>query len=207
MNVRDIYTTFFIRAFVLGIPALALVGLVTWAELRNSSYMTGVNLWIDQPVPFSHLHHVQALQIDCRYCHKVNSTSMRAGLPDASVCMTCHSQVWTQAKELEMVRQAYAKGVAIPWKRVNALPDHVYFDHSAHTEKGMSCQECHRSIETMPQTRKTAPLTMLWCMNCHEHPTRETMFFATQDNVNAKVFDKSKQMSLQKKTSCYACHR
>src|SRR5262249_62132176 len=42
-----------------------------WAYARyiRSSYATGVGLAREQPVPFSHRHHVSGLGIDCRYCH------------------------------------------------------------------------------------------------------------------------------------------
>jgi hypothetical protein len=46
---------------------------------------------IEQPVPFSHQHHVRDDGIDCRYCHTSVETSAFAGIPPLATCMTCHS--------------------------------------------------------------------------------------------------------------------
>ena len=35
----------------------------------------------EQPVPFSHEHHVSGLGIDCRYCHTSVEVSGFAGIP------------------------------------------------------------------------------------------------------------------------------
>jgi len=55
----------------------------------------------------------------------------------------------------------------IQWTRVYRLPDFVYFDHSAHTNAGVSCQSCHGPVETMDTVRQVPDLTMGWCVNCH----------------------------------------
>ncbi len=68
-------------------------GFVAFVILSRSSYVTGVGLTVDQPVPFSHEHHAGALQIDCRYCHDNVETSAVAGLPPTHTCMSCHSQL------------------------------------------------------------------------------------------------------------------
>ena len=36
---------------------------------------------IEQPIPFSHQHHVRDDGIDCRYCHTSVETSAFAGVP------------------------------------------------------------------------------------------------------------------------------
>jgi len=42
-----------------------------WVGARTvrSPYFTGAFTALEQPVPFSHQHHVGRLGIDCRYCH------------------------------------------------------------------------------------------------------------------------------------------
>src|SRR6185437_9354778 len=80
-----------------------------------------------QPVPFSHKHHVSGLGIDCRYCHTTVEKSANAGMPSRAVCMTCHSQIWTNASMLAPDRQSLAKDVPIRWTRVYTLPDYVFF--------------------------------------------------------------------------------
>ncbi len=91
---------------------------------------------MQQPVPFSHRHHAGELGIDCRYCHTSVEKSSFAGLPPTQTCMTCHSQIWTNAAMLEPVRASYRTDKSLAWTRVNALPDFVYFDHSIHVAKG-----------------------------------------------------------------------
>ena len=50
-----------------------------WARFIRSDYLTGVGVFRDQPVQFSHQHHVAGLGIDCRYCHTSVETSSFAG--------------------------------------------------------------------------------------------------------------------------------
>lgn len=122
---------------------------------------------VEQPVPFSHQHHAGELGIDCRYCHRQVDTTAFAGMPDTHTCMTCHSQVWTDAKVLEPVRESYRTGKPIAWKRVHDLADFVYFDHSAHIANGIDCTRCHGQVDTMPLTWQDKAMTMEWCLECH----------------------------------------
>src|SRR6188472_4337766 len=117
---------------------LLLVGLV-WGvtEINLSSYMTRVQMPRDQPVPFSHRHHVSGLGIDCRYCHTSVEDSSFAGMPPTKTCMNCHSQIWSDSPVLEPIRRSLKENVPISWMRVHRLPDYVYFDHSIHVAKGI----------------------------------------------------------------------
>ena len=65
------------------------------AAFYRSGYATGKEEIVEQPVPFSHKHHVGELGIDCRYCHNSVEVSGYAGLPPTKVCMNCHQQIWT----------------------------------------------------------------------------------------------------------------
>jgi hypothetical protein len=123
-----------------------------------------------QPVPFSHKHHVSGLGLDCRYCHTTVEVSSNAGMPPTHTCMTCHSQIWTNAELLAPVRQSLADGKPLRWTRVYTLPDYVYFDHSIHIAKGVGCTECHGPIGDMPMTWKATTLQMSWCLSCHRDP-------------------------------------
>ena len=137
---------------------------------RASEYVTGRSITYDQPVPFSHAHHVGGLGLDCRYCHTGVETSAVAGIPPTHTCMTCHSQLYTQTAMLAPVRESLADGQPIHWNKVNRLPDYVYFDHSIHVAKGVGCTTCHGDVATMPLMRQAAPLTMGWCLDCHRDP-------------------------------------
>src|SRR5262245_23873705 len=72
--------------------------------LNRSPFQTQVRVVREQPVPFSHEHHVGGLGIDCRYCHTSVETSSFAGLPPTHTCMSCHSQIWSDSPILEPVR-------------------------------------------------------------------------------------------------------
>ena len=124
---------------------IILLGYVIY-EVSASPYLTEVNVARDQPVPFSHKHHVGELGVDCRYCHTSVEDSSFAGLPPTSTCMTCHSQIWTNSAMLEPVRSSYRTDRSIEWIRVNAVPDFVYFNHSIHISKGIGCTTCHGPI-------------------------------------------------------------
>src|SRR3984957_4564940 len=102
--------------------AAVLIAILGWAvyELSASPYVTDVNVAKDQPVPFSHKHHVGELGLDCRYCHTAVESASSAGMPPTQNCMTCHSQIWTGSPTLEPVRASYRGGVSLSWTRVNA---------------------------------------------------------------------------------------
>src|SRR5437879_4641671 len=109
----------------------------TWAKFVRSDYVTGAGVVRNQPVPFSHQHHVGGLGIDCRYCHTTVEKSSFAGIPATKICMNCHSQIWNNAAMLEPVRSSFRTDESIRWIRVHDLPDYVYFNHSIHVAKGI----------------------------------------------------------------------
>jgi hypothetical protein len=156
-----------VLASVLVVPFLA-IAVAYW--LMQSSYVTGQNITLNQPVPFSHAHHVGGLGLDCRYCHSAVERSATAGVPPTHTCMTCHSQLYTQAEMLEPIRRSLADNKPVAWNKVNRLPDYVYFDHSIHIAKGVGCTTCHGPVGEMPLMRAGAPLTMGWCLDCHRDP-------------------------------------
>jgi hypothetical protein len=137
-----------------------------------SPYTTDVNVPRVQQVPFSHQHHVSGLGIDCRYCHDSVETSSFAGIPPTHTCMSCHSQLWTDAPMLAPVRESLATGQPLRWQRVNQTPDFVFFNHSIHVQKGIGCSTCHGRVDEMPLTWKVHSLYMRWCLDCHEAPER-----------------------------------
>jgi hypothetical protein len=144
---------------------------VVYAVYR-SPYTTDVNVPRVQEVPFSHQHHVSGLGIDCRYCHDSVETSAFAGIPPTHTCMSCHSQLWTDAPMLAPVRESMATGQPLRWQRVNQLPDFAFFNHSIHVQKGIGCSTCHGRVDEMPLTWKAHSLYMRWCVDCHEAPER-----------------------------------
>ncbi len=120
-----------------------------------------------QPIQYSHAVHAGAMKIDCQYCHFGAERGRHAGIPPASICMNCHTQVRKDHPEIQKVRAALETGEPIEWVRVHYLPDHVYFDHSVHVKSSVNCQECHGPVESMGVVEQWAPLTMGWCVSCH----------------------------------------
>lgn len=149
---------------------MVVAGALAAGGYANSSYATQVGWIHDQPVPFSHKHHVGELGIDCRYCHAGAETGADAGLPPTQVCMTCHSQIWTGAPMLAPVRRSLAENRPLRWHRVAQLPDYVYFDHSIHVKRGVACVECHGRVDTMALTYRAKALQMQFCLDCHRDP-------------------------------------
>jgi hypothetical protein len=205
------------RAGILcGLLAIIGTGWVT-AAIYWSPYTTWVGVPREQPVPFSHKHHVGGLGIDCRYCHTSVEKSRYAGVPSTDTCMTCHSQLWTQAALLEPVRKSMATGKPIAWNRVNDLPDFVYFDHSIHVNKGVGCATCHGPMDQMPLTWKQNTLYMKWCIECHRAPEneirpREEVFNmkwappGNQRDAGCKLIAKY-NVQTNRLANCSACHR
>jgi hypothetical protein len=143
---------------------------VTLDQLQRSPWVTRQGQRADQPVPFSHKHHVQGLGLQCQYCHTTVEKSSYAGIPPTKTCMNCHAQIWTNAHLLEPVRQSWATGKSINWTRVHDLPDFAYFNHEIHVNKGMGCSTCHGRVDQMPLMYAQNTLQMEWCLDCHRNP-------------------------------------
>jgi hypothetical protein len=156
--------------------SLVLTGLIVIAlgvalnYLQRSPWVTRQGQRADQPVPFSHKHHVEGLGLQCQYCHTSVEKSSYAGIPPTKTCMNCHSQIWTNAQLLEPVRKSWATGESIQWIRVHDLPDYVYFNHEIHVNKGIGCASCHGRVDQMPIMYEQNSLQMEWCLNCHRNP-------------------------------------
>ncbi|MEW5422531.1 cytochrome c3 family protein [Amorphus sp. 3PC139-8] len=205
------------RLTIWGVAIAVVVALGVTFLLMRSPYATAVGLVRDQPVPFSHKHHVGGLGLDCRYCHASVETSAFAGVPETEVCMTCHSQLWTDADVLEPVRESWATGAPIRWQRVNSLPDYAYFDHSVHVAKGVPCEACHGRVDQMPLTRKAEPLTMSFCVDCHRDPAKrlrpKSAVFAMGWSTKKSRAElghylmKANGIQTETLTDCSTCHR
>jgi hypothetical protein len=199
--------------------AVFLLGGLGWVgyTVEKSPYNTDAGIPRNQPVPFSHEHHVRGLGIDCRYCHTSVEDSSFAGIPPTKTCMTCHSQIWSNAEMLRPVRQSWASNQPIQWSRVHNLPDFVYFNHGVHVNKGVGCSTCHGEVDRMPLMWQQASLQMAWCLDCHRAPEQ---FLRPRDQVfNMHWTAPSNQLEEGRKliekygvktgelTNCSICHR
>lgn len=204
----------FVKLGFIGLLVVVGCGFAIWRGLTAEPH--GIHEAVEQPVPFSHKHHVGDLGIDCRYCHATVETDAFAGMPPVSTCMTCHSQLYTDQAALKPVVDSWRSGVALHWNRVHQLPDFVYFNHAIHVAKGVGCESCHGRVDRMPLTARVAPLSMAWCLDCHRAPQRHL-------RPRSKVFAMGWHAPDQKKlgialmgeyhidarrlTDCSVCHR
>ena len=212
----------FSQASVLAIKLAVLTGLVlavgagTLARLRMQP-AAAVGEPLDQPIRFSHAHHVGDIGIDCRFCHATVETSAFAGMPSTQLCLGCHSQLFVNAPELAPLRQSLRQHQPLHWNRVHDLPDFVYFDHSIHVGKGVACEECHGRVDRMPMTQREASLDMQWCLACHRdaahHLRPRGQVFAMQsaaapsDAEAQRLARENRLLDQRRLTDCSTCHR
>ena len=181
----------------------------------RTAYHTGEQALIEQPVWFDHRHHTAGFEIDCRYCHDLVERSSFAGIPATEVCLPCHSQVWLASPYFEPVRRSIETGQPIPWRRVHQLPDHTYFNHAIHVNKGVGCETCHGRVDQMPLVRQVVPLTMRWCLDCHREPqpylrpveAMTTMGWTPAVPQRELGRALALQYDVRRLTNCTACHR
>ena len=198
------------------VVVLGAAGAIAYSAM-GSSYATQQGVRRDQPVPFSHEHHVGGLGIDCRYCHTSVENAATAGMPATIVCLSCHSQLFLDAPALAPLHESARTGRPIHWVRVHDLPDFVYFEHDIHVNKGVACVECHGRVDQMPITWRTASLEMQWCLSCHRdaprhvRPLNEVLSMAPQKPLTP---DEVRQLNrlyhlrdAQALTNCSTCHR
>jgi len=119
----------------------------------------------EQPIPFSHKQHASVVA-NCTDCHKGATSDMRAGIPQAAQCVTCHKQPTTPA--LKALNDFAAAG-EIPWRRVVRVPEYVTFSHQTHMgTKETTCDWCHGKVQDMTATQKVYDTSMAACIECHK---------------------------------------
>lgn len=170
-----------------------------------------------QPVAFSHATHADQLGIDCRYCHSAVENSWFSNIPSSSTCMNCHNQVLKDDPRLALVRESAASGKPIEWVQVHKVPDFVYFNHSVHVNRGISCFECHGQINKMEEVYHAQPLSMSFCLQCHRHPETKLRPPDKITDLNWQPESETKQLEFGKMAmenwkveslqTCSACHR
>src|SRR5947199_6346162 len=205
------------KVSIAGVISLLSSTLAVAYIMDRGPWTTSVHIAPEQPIPFSHKHHVKDDGIDCRYCHTGVETSSYAGLPPTETCMTCHSQVWANASLTQPIRDSWATGKSIEWTRVHDLPDFVYFNHSIHINKGIGCSTCHGQVNEMALAYKVNTLNMNWCLNCHRQPERFIRPRSEVFNIDYQYPPDDRQLELGHKlvaeynvkslTDCVTCHR
>jgi menaquinone reductase, multiheme cytochrome c subunit len=209
-------------------PALLIIaiGILTYipfvGTLAISPATRSVGYQPEQPMPFSHAVHAGTLKIDCRYCHSTVETAAFAAVPATQICLNCHASIKSDSPKLALVRKSFESGQPISWKKVHSVPDFVYFNHSAHFNKGIACESCHGRIDQMEEVYQAQSLSMAWCIECHRAPEnhirpREFITSMGWDSLEStgkgqlalgrELIDAHNVQSMQFMTSCSTCHR
>ena len=207
-NTLSKVSIFGLLSLVGGLVLLAIV-------LARSGYTTRQQIFVEQPLQFSHMHHVTDDGIDCRYCHTSVETSSFAGIPPTKTCMNCHGVLFANASFLEPVRASFRDNRPLRWVRVHDLPDFVYFNHSIHVKKGVGCETCHGRIDQMPLTYQQNSLLMEWCIDCHRNPQNyirprsEITTMGYRPAVDQSVLGPQlvKEYAINPPLNCSTCHR
>ena len=108
-----------------------------------------------------------------------------------------------------------ATGEPVEWERIHDLADYVYFNHSAHVNRGVSCVSCHGRVDKMDQVYQAETLTMSWCLDCHRNPEphlRPQEFITQMDwepnedpqELGAQIRE---ELNINPSTNCSTCHR
>ena len=197
---------------------LLLIGGVVTAGLNYyfTPKYTRVGFQPTQPVPFSHSIHVKQLGLDCRYCHDGVEKSWYSNVPAADTCMNCHSAVRADDPKLEPIRASYKdENKPVEWVQIHKLPDYVYFNHSVHVNRGVSCVECHGRVDEMDEVRHEKHFSMTFCLDCHRDPNKrlrpldkitDLAYERSKDPAN-KDRDFVKEWHVKTSENCSACHR
>ncbi|MBI1386972.1 MAG: cytochrome C [bacterium] len=200
----------------LGVAAILVPAYVIFLLYYGGSpYNTDIGYAPQQPVPYSHEIHAGQLGMDCRYCHNTVDQTAHASIPPTQTCMNCHKMIRPDSDKLLPVRDSFATGMPIEWVRVHDLPDFVYFNHSAHVTRGISCVSCHGRVDKMEVVSQEKPLSMAWCLDCHRNPEKNLrpldkvydLSWAPEEGqevVGARI---KKLYNINPPTDCSTCHR
>lgn len=203
-----------LKPVLLVLPLVPLYGIFLlyfgfWPTATHVGYMP------EQPVQYSHLLHAGEMGMDCRYCHNTVDQAAHAAVPPTSTCMNCHSNIATESLKLTEVRESFATGMPIEWVKIHDLPDYVYFDHSAHVNRGVSCVSCHGRVDQMEVVFQAEPLSMAWCLECHREPEKylrplEHVYDLdwVPDEDQVIIGQRIKDLyNINPSTECSTCHR
>jgi len=171
-----------------------------WNRLSDVGVFTGYEP--EQPIAFSHSIHAGQNGISCIYCHGGAEKSKHAGIPSVGTCMNCHNAVEegkiTGKAEIAKIYDAVGWDPAsrtytgeekpVVWVKVHNLPDHVYFNHQQHVVVGeIDCTTCHGEVKEMGVAKQVSPLTMGWCIDCHNQTEVKMEGNAYYDEIHNRM--------------------
>jgi hypothetical protein len=169
------------------------------------------------------------LKLDCRYCHNTVEKMGHAAIPPTATCGNCHGGnrvkdgatlgiVKSESTLLDPIRKSLETKQPVLWEKVHDLPDFVYFNHSAHINRGVSCVTCHGRIDTMEVVTQVEKLSMKWCIDCHRDPNLNIrdpqlvtqLDFKAEGSPEAQAAyaqEWATKLNIKPSVSCSTCHR
>jgi len=158
--------------------------------------------------------------------------SAHSQIPATQTCINCHSPktmnadgsaggpkwsaIHSESPKLKPLRESWRTGESVDWVRIHRLPDYVYFNHSAHVNRGVSCVTCHGRVDQMEIVHQDKNQSMAWCLDCHRNPEPHLRPVDQVTNL-AWSLPAEEQLELGKKlraenninpqTNCAVCHR
>ncbi len=171
-----------LKFVLIGLLITPVVSMAVWYYFTPK--YTRVGYQPEQPVNFSHQIHAGQLGMDCRYCHSFVEVAAHSNVPTTQTCMNCHTQVQKENPKLAPVRESWTTGKSIEWVQIHKTPDYVYFNHSAHVNRGVSCVSCHGKVNEMPVVYHAEPHSMAWCLECHRNPAEHVRPVDQVTNLN-----------------------
>ncbi|MEQ1827179.1 MAG: cytochrome c3 family protein [Pirellula sp.] len=205
---------------------LVAIGILTYIPLIGTLALSpdtrSIGYQPKQPVQFSHAVHAGKLKMDCRYCHTTVESAAFAAIPPTQTCLNCHAAIKSESQLVEPIRKSYESGKPISWIKVHDVPDFVYFNHSAHINKGVACVTCHGRIDQMEEVFQAKALSMAWCLECHRAPEKhlrprdavtamdwdvKAATGKSQQELGAELFAQYHVQAPHFMTSCSTCHR
>ena len=129
-----------------------------------------------------------------------------------------HAEHRLDDPKLEPVRASYKDAnKPVEWVQIHKLPDYVYFSHSVHVNRGVSCVECHGRVDEMDEVRHEKHFSMTFCLDCHRDPNKRLrpldkitdLAYERSEDPDNKVrdFDFVKEWHVKTSENCSACHR
>ncbi len=169
-----------------------------------------------QPVPFDHSLHVGQVGLDCRYCHSFVDRSEHSNVPSTNTCMNCHEVIQKDSPKLAPVWESHRSGEPIEWVKIHKTPDYVYFNHSVHVNRGISCVHCHGNVDEMEVVWHDKSLSMAFCLECHRNPEQfirpvedvyDLKWEPTQEWLETGAAEFVHNYKVLPPESCSGCHR
>jgi len=142
-----------ITAIALG---LIIAGMARWGTADDRRPPTDIL--------FSHSLHVNALDLDCVFCHRTgdSETADDQLLPSEALCLTCHDGE-RAGSACQLCHRSADAPVGHP--REQRL---LSFAHKSHMElETVTCATCHDAVPTTVETQAGLP-EMSMCLGCHD---------------------------------------